>query len=232
MITLHQFASMPWLPNASPFCMKVENYLRMAAIPFETDDKATPLKAPKRKLPFITVGDKTIADSGFILEYLKKTYGDPLDAALTGSDRAMGMALTRMIEEHLYWAIVYARWIDEEFWPQTRALFFGGIPAILRPVITRVVRKSTRASLAGHGMGRHTPEEIYSLGKADLSVLSELLGDKPFFFGEKPTSFDATAYAFIAHVVVPPFETPLKKHAATLPNLAPYCARMKAKYYP
>jgi glutathione S-transferase len=231
MITLHQFAAVPWLPNPSPFCMKVENYLRMAAVPFEPNYKASPIKAPKKKLPFITDDAKTIADSGFIIEYLKKTYGDPLDAAVSAPDRAMATALVRLMEEHLYWSLVYSRWSDDASWPQTRTVFFAELPAPLRAIVPSLARKGIRESLAGHGMGRHSRDEIYALGRADLDVLSEFLGEKDFFLGKKPTTLDATAYAFIANVLVAPFETPLKEHAATLSNLAPYCARMKAKYY-
>ena len=211
--------------------MKVENYLRMTAVPFETNGKASPLKAPKKKLPFITDGEKTVADSSMIVEHLKTTYGDSLDAALSASDRVIATAFSRLMEEHLYWAIVYSRWIDDAFWPETRAQLFGGMPAPLRAIVPHLARKNVRAQLIGHGMGRHTPDEIYGLGKADLTALSEFLGEKDFFLGTKPTSVDATAYAFIANVVVAPMETPLKVHAATLPNLAAYCARMKAKYY-
>ena len=35
MIQLYQFEPAFGLPNASPFCMKVETWLRMAALPFE-----------------------------------------------------------------------------------------------------------------------------------------------------------------------------------------------------
>lgn len=39
-----------------------------------------------------------------------------------------------------------------------------------------------------HGIGVHKPEEIEEFGHNDLMVLSDLLGDKPFFFGDAPTS--------------------------------------------
>lgn len=38
------------------------------------------------------------------------------------------------------------------------------------------------------GMGLHTPEEIEEFGRNDLKVLSEMLADKPFFFGDEPTT--------------------------------------------
>lgn len=37
------------------------------------------------------------------------------------------------------------------------------------------------------GIGVHKPDEIVELGKEDLSTLSELLADKPFFFGDEPS---------------------------------------------
>lgn len=38
-----------------------------------------------------------------------------------------------------------------------------------------------------HGIGVHSQEEIIEFGKNDLRVLSDLLSDKPFFFGNEPT---------------------------------------------
>lgn len=38
------------------------------------------------------------------------------------------------------------------------------------------------------GIGVHTPEEIERFGEEDLKVLSDLLADKPFFFGDEPTT--------------------------------------------
>lgn len=42
------------------------------------------------------------------------------------------------------------------------------------------------------GIGVHKPEEILEFGKQDLKVLSELLADKPFFFGDEPTTVRTT----------------------------------------
>ncbi len=78
MITLHQFARVWGIPNLSPFCSKVEAYLRMAGVPYRTADALPPM-GPKRKLPYITDAETKIADSRFIIEYLKDRYGADLD---------------------------------------------------------------------------------------------------------------------------------------------------------
>ena len=56
MIRLHQFAPAFGLLNASPFCMKLEMYLRMAGLPYEAVNSGDVMKAPKRKLPYIDDG--------------------------------------------------------------------------------------------------------------------------------------------------------------------------------
>ena len=45
-------------------------------------ERVQPGQGPKGKLPYITDGANTVADSTFILDYLKATYGDQLDAGL------------------------------------------------------------------------------------------------------------------------------------------------------
>jgi glutathione S-transferase len=231
MITLYQFRPVWGLPNASPFCMKLETYLRMVELPYQLARNVDVRKAPKKKLPFIDDGGKVIADSGFIVEYLKATYGDPLDGKLTSFEQAQSLAMRRLFEEHLYWAMVYDRWIAPQNWPVTRRAFFGFLPALTRTVIAPLVRGQMGKELAGHGMGRHSVAEIEALGKADLSAASDFLGDKAYFMGAQPTSLDATAYAFLANAVHAPFNSPLSLHARSLVNVGLYCERMRLRYF-
>ncbi len=49
--------------------------------------------------------------------------------------------------------------------------------------------------------------------------------------GEQPTSLDASAYAFLTRVLWVPYESLLKTHAQSLPNLEAYCTRMRQRYY-
>lgn len=37
------------------------------------------------------------------------------------------------------------------------------------------------------GIGVHASDEIIQMGKDDLQVLTEMLGEKPFFFGDQPS---------------------------------------------
>jgi Glutathione S-transferase, C-terminal domain len=81
-------------------------------------------------------------------------------------------------------------------------------------------------------MGKHSSEEIYAIGIADLTALSDFLSDKPFFFGSEPTSLDAAAYGILANILWAPFDSPIKNKAQQLANIVAYCTRMRDQYYP
>merc|ERR1719376_1521336 len=46
------------------------------------------------------------------------------------------------------------------------------------------------------------PEEIEQFGKKDLQALSEMLGDKEFFFGDEPAMLDMVVFSHVAQLVM------------------------------
>jgi glutathione S-transferase len=79
------------------------------------------------------------------------------------------------------------------------------------------------------GIGRYEPEQAYARGIADLGVVSNLLGEQPFLFGDRVHSADAAAYGFLANSWLFPIDTPLRNFIAASGNLGPYCARIHAR---
>ncbi|MEE8264636.1 MAG: glutathione S-transferase family protein [Gammaproteobacteria bacterium] len=231
MIKLYQFAPAWGIPNVSPFCVKTETYLRMANLPYEKHN-ALPPQAPKGKLPFIDDNGTKIADSRFIIEYLKETYGDTLDQHLNASQRAISVAMQRMIEDDLYWAKMYARWGKSDAnWRENKRAIFGMIPAGIRDLVAAYERRLIRKQIWGQGLGRHSEDEIYRVGQQELTALSDFLGEKPYFMGNKPTTLDASAFGILVNLLWCPIESPLKEHAKTLNNLSAFCNRVKQAYY-
>jgi glutathione S-transferase len=86
MVTLVVFPT-PWpkVPNGSPYCMKVENYLRIAKIPYEKKLTVDLKSAPKKRLPYIIHNGNKIADSQVIIPYLQNTFGIKSDLSAEDS---------------------------------------------------------------------------------------------------------------------------------------------------
>ncbi len=232
MITLFQFHRAWGLPNASPFCMKLETYLRMANIPYENKFVNNPQRSPKRKLPCIKFEEKLYPDSEFIIDELKARFGNELDKGLTTQQKAMADVIDVAFCERLYWVIVYLRWQDNAGWNLIRETMFGALPFFLRLFIPSMVRKKMLKALDCQGMGRHSREEVVTLGIKSLNHFATILGENDYFSGNKPHSVDATAFAFLANIIWTPLDNPLKKHMMQKQNLLAYCNRMWDEYYP
>lgn len=228
MLTLVQFEPAWGVLNASPFCMKVEVYCRLAKIPYRTEAILNSGKGPKGKLPFIRHDGIELGDSEFILDYLEQKFSVQMDSELSAADKAAARAIRLMCEEHLYWVLIYNHWRDAAVWPFVRAELFSPIPFPFTKPIAALARKKMREQLHAAGMGRHSEGEIYAKGIADIQALSILLGEQKYFRGATPTRLDATVYAFLANVLLPlpsPVAEAAKRHA----NLIAYTKRMAAQ---
>ena len=229
MIELLQFPRGPGLMNLSPFCMKTEVFLRLSGLEHRCVNDATPLRTPKGKLPVLRDDGRVVADSAAIVAYLQQRYAAQMPATLSAAETPDQLALRRLIEEHLYFAMLWLRWIDDAGWAFTGPAFFGGMPPGLRQVVPALVRRKMKRDLRGHGMGRHSHDEICERAMADIGAIAAQLGDRPFFGGAQPAAIDATVYAFMANLIWVSLATPVKACALAQPKLVAYCERMKAR---
>jgi glutathione S-transferase len=221
------------LPNASPFCMKVETWLRMAQIPYQARSVGGPPKSATGKVPYLVRPDGSLLpDSGAIIATLEREHQVPLDRDLSSSDRAVAVMLRRTFEDSLYFALLHQRWLVDENWQVTRQAYFGSLPAVVRATLVPLIRRKVRRDAWGQGVARMGSEQICQRGIEDISAVSELLGDRRFFLGDQPRGVDALAYAFLANFLVPPLQSPIVEAARARDNLVRYCDRMRALYWP
>ena len=84
-----------------------------------------------------------------------------------------------------------------------------------------------------HGIGRHSLDEVAEFSFQDLNAISVLLGDKPFFNGNSPTTIDCTMFGHLVQFVYMPMDIPQKKYIKDkVPNLADFVDRMRDKFWP
>jgi glutathione S-transferase len=230
-ITLYTFGPLFGLPDPSPFVMKGEMLLKLAKLEYQANSRGF-VGAPKGKLPYMDDNGTIVADSTLMRLHIEQKHGIDFDRGLSAREKGIAWATEKMLEDHLYWVLVYWRWMKDENFYKGPANFFKRAPAIIRPLIIRKVRADVRKRLHGHGIGRHTEAEMTSMSNRAFEALSQLLGDNRYLMGEQPCGADATAFAFIAGSLCPLFESPAHAKARTLPNLIAYRDRMMAEFYP
>jgi glutathione S-transferase len=199
----------------------------MVGIPYRKQSSA-PMTAPKGKLPFIDDDGTRIGDSTFILAYLEAHHGCNLDRGLDAEQRAQCWAIERMLEDHLYWAMLHTRWMIDENFARGPAHFFDGAPEEVR----EQGRERVRTVLHGQGLGRHSAEEVAELGGRSLLALSTLMGDREYLMGSQLCAADATAFGMVASTLAPIFDSALVRSARSHKNLVAYCDRIMKRFYP
>jgi glutathione S-transferase len=232
-LKLNGFGPLWDLPDLSPFVTKVHAYLRLRGIPYES--VTFPFfglgGAPKGKLPFIEDGEREVADSGFIVDHLERHRGPGLDARLSPKEAAIAHAMRRMVEENLYWVLVQLRWrIDANFDAFMREVFGAWREDAQLAAVLPKVREGVLGELYGHGMGRHTVDEVWELGVRDVDALAAFLGDDPYLMGDAPTTVDASAYSFLRHFQAG-FDSPVEARIRSHANLSAYVGRMDRRLF-
>ncbi|NPU13352.1 glutathione S-transferase family protein [Bradyrhizobium sp. 83012] len=219
------------LPEISPFVTKTEVQLKMAGLAYRKQ-RAMPPASPKGQLPFIDDGGALVADSTFIRAHIERRYGFDFDAGLDVRARAQAWAFERMIEHHLYFALVGARWVDPVNFAKGPAHFFDGAPADRRDKLREDAQFRVAENYLISGLGRHAPDEDIDLAARSLRALSVQLGDQPYLMGDRPCGTDATAFAVIAGILTPFFDSELRRRTEGFGNLVAYADRMMTQYFP
>lgn len=143
---------LPGVESYSPFCLKAHRALKAAGLRY-TDQPAFSPSVRKRhnptgQVPVLLVGGEAVADSTNILR------------------RVLQMAPGRIAESPEAWLweeladtalngfLVAARWADDRNWPLVRRAYFGGMPALLRAIVTPRLRKTVVGNLVARDVWR------------------------------------------------------------------------------
>ncbi len=236
MLTIYQYMPGWTVPCISPYVTKVIYYMRMTDVAFEAKPQnlmQLDRDTPHGKLPVIVDDDgTTVADSTDIINYLKRRYGDPLDAGASPAELATMLAFNRMIDDHLYWvAVIQPRWRETANWETYLRIIAGtnDVPPPLRAFADDFRHRILVAFMQG-GWGRMSGDIIYRRARADVDALSDFLGSKAFFMGEQPRWIDASVTSILRHIIDAPFVFDTKDYAASKTNLVEYLARMKQRF--
>jgi len=169
--------------------------LRMAGLAYRKTAAGLPPASPKGQLPYIDDEGRSIADSTFIARISSRNTASISTRAWPAASARQAWAFERMIEHHVYWGLIGARWVDPDNFAKGPAHFFDG--ATGRPPRKAQGRRAVpcRREYFLSGLGRHAPETTSTSRCAHSMALSLQIGDKPYLMGDKPCGIDATRSA-------------------------------------
>ena len=158
-----------------------------------------------------------------------------LDAHLTAEQKAIGTAFKTMLEESTYFTgVIQSRYVDKEQCDKiTVPLYFDFVPSILRGMVASQVRGKLMRDAQGHGTANIlTDDQVFEKFQMELQAVSDYLGVKPYFMGDKVTSFDATVFAYLAILVQGDWNSKSNQEARSYKNIMAYVDRMRKEFWP
>ncbi|KZO90126.1 hypothetical protein CALVIDRAFT_542966 [Calocera viscosa TUFC12733] len=191
-------------PSHSYFCNKAECYFRATGLEYSVEH-TLPFSAPKGKLPFVEFPDgEKLPDTFFIIRRLVSTgQCKDLDASLTPVQRADSLAWQGWIDDRIYPATVWTRFGNDQNWNEMYNETFGTIPFGLRQAIAWYMRRGAKASLWGHGIARHSDEEVQEILQGFLDAVQaklDIVGEEGWLMGgDSPSMVDVCVYAWCAN---------------------------------
>uniref|UniRef100_A0A914X127 Failed axon connections homolog n=1 Tax=Plectus sambesii TaxID=2011161 RepID=A0A914X127_9BILA len=234
-VYLYQVPRFSTIPSASPYCLKLETWLRMADITYENVDVPMSVRSREGLVPFVELNGVEYPDSGLAIRDLTKFLAkEAMEAHLNDEQKSASRAFEKMIEHSTMWTYGMIRYLEKfdefaELFPP----FLGPLQPLLVWMMKRSIRSGVAQRIKAVGIGCHPRDEIINIGLEDLRAVSNYLGNKHYLTGYKPTRVDATLFGFLAQVVYMPIASPhndLIQQECT--NLKEYCDRIKGRFWP
>uniref|UniRef100_A0A1I7YZT9 Failed axon connections homolog n=1 Tax=Steinernema glaseri TaxID=37863 RepID=A0A1I7YZT9_9BILA len=234
-VYLYQFPRSSAVPSLSPFCLKLETWLRMADVPYENINAPFNVRSREGTLPFVEYDGIEYPDSGFAISSLAALLSkDTLESHLNDEQRSISRAFENLAESSLCLSYNQTGRIPNV------AKMFALLPpsfSIFGPLVSWIAQRSfvSKILLASEscGIGKHSYEDIIRIGKDDLRAISVYLGSKHYFTGFKPTRIDAALFGMLSQIIYMPFDTAHKTYIHEhCPNLIDFCERIKGRYWP
>lgn len=235
-IYLYQFPRIKHVPSISPYCLKLETWLRIADLDYENVPCGWYTRSMEGTLPFVELNGVEYPDSSLVIrEMTQKFNEEDVENHLDDEQRASAKAFVKLAELSLYQTVAllrYAERADEIFqqFPAKDLGFFAPI-RLFWMKIDFVKRAVCRVKLTG--IGKHSYDDVVRIANDDLKAISDYLGNKNYFTGIKPTAVDAALFGVLAQIVYAPYDLPQKTTIQQCyPNLMEYCERIKGQFWP
>ena len=204
MLTLYGLPSCAGLRSPSPWVMKVELALRYFGLNYslvQPQIVRAVFASPSRKVPHLLIDSEPFVESERILMVLER-YAAPLTFPHPDDeDKVSGIALVRLVEDHLYHIICKSKHAD----PDTTKIMWAEMfpyPWFPAGLWTKLMQRLMwKRRLANTSIGGLTDDEVREEAQKDIQTLVAQLSKTNFIASGSLTMYDFTVAAHIASIL-------------------------------
>jgi len=197
-IQIYQYQPSWRLPSADPHCIQLQAFLKFTGIPFEVNNCNNPKMSPSETLPMLRIGENLLlTDMHEIASVLEKK-GFSLDSHFSSAEKAHAEAFSSMVRGRLYCTMMWNWWAEEQNYKEvTFPQWSNYLPFPLNYILIPLsIRKDIFSVLRTLNYGNSS--QVYQEASEIYEALSVFLDNKPYFFGERPSSLDAMVFGHLS----------------------------------
>lgn len=238
-IFVFNFAPVPHVYSVCPFGIKLESFLRINKIPYESVYGGG--FSSKGMMPFVRFDHPEketgyeIPDSNVIIRRLYRELGEgSSESRLTPAQRATTHFVVRTLEEHTQQVGFYYRYgLNMESFLEVldiKRRFKPGVSKFWGNAQPQVTLGKTKA----RGLTRHTDREIWEFSNEDVQAIADVLGDQKFVLGgDEPTLVDCAVFGHLSQFLWIPIDFPQRQYIVeNCPGLIQFMNRFRDTYWP
>lgn len=216
--------------EASPPCVAIETYFKLAKIEYRPITKGALSASGSKTLPAIEINDESISDSESIIRHFENSEEYGLDGFLSEAQETEKILLWRLMNGSVYQFMVAERWLDPIVYPKFvetfKKMLLPTYMQFLWPILKVLVSYRVRSRYL-KSLNHLSDEERRVFMTENFAVLSKVLGDNIYLFGDRPSSADAYLYAYTYSFLAVPYDNPTRSMIDNrFPNLVAYYERM------
>ncbi|CAJ0572560.1 unnamed protein product, partial [Mesorhabditis spiculigera] len=234
-VYLFQFPRIKELPNISPFCLKVESFLRLHGIKHEVKE-TNKVRTRQGLLPMIELNGRQIEDSGAIISHLRKHFN--IQDYSDEKEAAQGRAIAKACDYYTFNVTYKYKLLDN---PKKMVAVIlaavkgsGFVKSIASVFLTKNLSGKAKNRI-GSSIGIWPDGTHEEMLREDLRMYESLL--KNFaghnFFGDKITEADLTVWSHLAILLYLPYDIlPKKLLQEEFPHTKSFIERIREKLWP
>ncbi|XP_042217218.1 metaxin-1-like isoform X2 [Homarus americanus] len=225
------------LPSMDLKSLQMLAYVKFSGAPVTIVKSSNPFKSPTGQLPVFKCIEGAFSDFSQVTTFLRKQ-NFSCDYELSAKQCSEVVAYEHLLLEKLYPALMYLWWVEpKSYCDVIHKWYFSSIPfpyKLWYPRRYHIGQCDLINSMFDDPDDSQLIEtELHKQAQECLTMLSNRLGDREYFFGRSPSTIDALVFSYLAILLKVDLKVPvLQNHIKACPNLSRYVSKAIQRFFP
>ncbi|XP_068231703.1 metaxin-1 isoform X1 [Palaemon carinicauda] len=225
------------LPSMDLKSLQMLAYVKFSGAPVTIVKSSNPFRSPTGQLPVFKCSEGAFSEFSQVTTFLRKQ-NFSCDHELSAKQCSEVVAYEHLLREKLYPALVYLWWVEpKSYYDVIHKWYFSSMPfphKFWYPGKFHKGHTDLINSIFDDSCDTHTIEtELHKQAQECLTMLSNRLGDREYFFGRSPSTIDALIFSYLALLLKVDLKVQvLQNHIKACPNLSRYVTKAIQRYFP